>query len=316
MQESSKRNYAPIVMFVYNRADHFEQTYRALAACPEAKESELFIFSDGAKNEAGAAKVQEVRDALYTTKKERLFAQVHIVESPVNKGLAKSVISGVSQVIDQYGKVIVVEDDCVVSPHFLHYMNEALERYRADKQIGSVSGYTPAFVFPRNFDADAFLTYRSCSWGWATWKDRWDTVDWEMGYMKQFYSNPGLIRKMNSCGADRFLRLYRQTKGNSSSWSVRFGAQLVLNDQYTVYPRYSYVSNIGCDASGVHSRAEDAQTMRVDLSKSIPEPRMAKLEYVPEIQKVMKKHYSGGFLSDLKRFLATCAIVLKERMKG
>lgn len=315
MQENCKKTYAPIVMFVYNRVDHFEQTYRALAACPEAKDSELFIFSDGSKNETGAVKVQEVRDALWAAKEKNEFYSIHIIESPVNKGLAKSVIAGVSQVIESFGKAIVVEDDCVVSPFFLHFMNKALNAYASDKRIGSIAGYTPVFSFPEDYKEDVFLTFRSCSWGWATWKDRWDTVDWDMGYMKQFYRNPGLIRKMNSCGADRFLRLYRQTKGNSSSWSVRFGAQLVMNDQYTVYPRYSYVSNIGCDASGVHSRVEDAETMRVDLSKAIVKPQLPHLEYQPGIQKVMKKHYSAGMVSDIKRFAATTMIVLKERMK-
>lgn len=316
MQENVKGNYAPIVMFVYNRADHFEQTYRALSNCPEAKESELFVFSDGAKSEAGAAKVQDVRNVLYAAKKEKAFKEFHIVENPINWGLAKSVIDGVTQVIEQYGTVIVVEDDCVVSPYFLKYMNDGLHIYGNNKKIGSIAGYTPVFHFPRDYTEDVFLTYRSCSWGWATWKDRWDTVDWDMSYMKDFYNNSVLIRKMNSCGADRFLRLYRQTKGNSSSWSVRFGAQLIMNDQYTIYPRYSYVSNIGCDASGVHSRTEDAESMRVDLSKAIEKPKLTEPEYDSEIQRVMKKHYSAGIVSDIKRFVATAGIVLKERLRS
>lgn len=136
-----------------------------------------------------------------------------------------------------------------------------------------------------------------------------------MSNLSEFYKHPALIKKLNSCGNDRFLRLYRQTRGNSSSWSIKFGANLILNDQGTVYPRYSYVENIGADASGVHSKAEDAELMRVDLSKAIAEPRLADVEYIPEIQKKMKKHYSGSALSGAKRFAATVAIVAKERLK-
>lgn len=315
MQKNHKEKYAPIVMFVYNRADHFQKTYHALKNCLEAKESVLYVFSDGAKNEAGAAKVQEVRNALRVVEQDGVFKEFHIVESPVNRGLANSVIAGVSQVINQYGNAIVVEDDCVVSPYFLKFMNTTLNTYKDNKKIGSIAGYTPVFDFPEFYKEDIFLTYRSCSWGWATWKDRWDRVDWDMSYMKEFYQNPVLISKMNSCGADRFIRLYRQTKGNSSSWSVRFGAQLVINDQYTIYPRYSYVSNIGCDASGVHSKAEDAESMRVDLSKAIENPNLIEVEYNPEIQQMMKKHYSSGAMSDFKRLAATIGIVLKERLK-
>ncbi len=313
MQKNQNERYAPIVMFVYNRADHFEQTYRALAACPEAAESELFIFSDGPKNEQGAGKVAEVRRALRQAEEEHLFKAIHITESPVNRGLADSVINGVSRVIGEYGRVIVVEDDCKASPFFLAYMNRALAFYQDHPQVGSIAGYIPAFPFPEDYHEDVFLTYRSCSWGWATWSDRWEGVDWDMTTLKDFGRHPKLIRKLNSCGSDRFLRLYRQTKGNSTSWSVRFGAHLVRRDLYTVYPRYSYISNIGCDASGVHSRAEDAESMRVDLSRAIPEPRMADLTYDRRIQRAMKKHYSAGFLSDVKRAAATTAIAAKLR---
>lgn len=313
--QKNDRTYAPIVMFVYNRADHFHQTYEALAQCPEARNSTLFIFSDGPKNEAGAEKVNEVRRALREAEQKGDFREIHIVESQENRGLAKSVIAGVSRVIEQYGTVIVVEDDCVVSPYFLRYMNGALATYGEEKKVGAIAGYTPVFPFPESFSGDVFFTRRSCSWGWATWKDRWETVDWSLDYMRRFYADPSLIRRLNSCGADRFLRLYRQTKGNGSSWSVRFGAQLVLNDQYTVYPRYSYVRNIGCDASGVHSRIEDAVAMEVDLAKAIPNPRLEKLKFDEKIQKAMKKHYSAGVFSDMKRILATAGIVAKERIK-
>ncbi len=309
-------SYAPIVMFVYNRADHFIQTYNALAACSEAKESELFIFSDGAKNDAGKDKVNEVRRAVAAVKNAGDFMSVTVTESPVNKGLAASVIAGVTEIINKYGRAIVVEDDCAVSPFFLGFMNKALDCYESNKKIGSIAGYTPMIDLPDDYKNDVFAAYRSCSWTWATWKDRWDGVDWELKEIKEFYKSPKLIKKLNSNGSDRFIRLYRQTKGNGSSWSVRFGAHLVRNDLITVYPRFSYNSNIGCDESGVHSKSDDAEKMRVDLSKAIPNPVMADIEIDGRIQRIMKKHYSYGFVSELKKFIATVLIVIKERIKG
>lgn len=306
---------APIVMFVYNRADHFQQTYEALSKCIGATESELYIFSDGAKTEKDIPKVREVREALESVANGGCFQNVHIVESETNRGLAASVIAGVTQVLEEYGRVIVIEDDCLTSPTFLQFMNNALDTYEREKRVGAIAGYTPQIAFPEKFQEDVFFSYRSCSCGWATWKDRWDGVDWELKDMSDFYRNPTLIRKLNLNGIDRFIRLYRQTQGNGSSWSVRFGAHLVKNDQLTVYPRYSYIQNIGCDASGVHSQAEDAQKMRVDLSKAIESPRLAEPSVNPEIQRIMKKHYSAGIVSDIKRTLATVVIVLKERWK-
>lgn len=308
-------SYAPIIIFVYNRADHFIETYNALAACKEAKDSELFIFSDGAKNDAGKDKVNEVRTAVRAIKDAGDFRSVSVTESPVNKGLAASVIAGVTQVINKYGRAIVVEDDCKVSPFFLGYMNQALDYYESNKKIGSIAGYTPMIDLPADYSKDVFAAYRSCSWTWATWKDRWEDVDWELKDIKDFYNSPKLISRLNSNGSDRFMRLYRQTKGNGSSWSVRFGAHLVKNNLLTVYPRYSYNSNIGCDESGVHSKSEDNEKMRVDLSKAIDNPTLTDIEIDKRIQKIMKNHYSYGFVSEMKKFIATALIVIKERLR-
>ena len=306
-------NYAPVIMFVYNRADHFEQTFAALSKCPEAGETDLYVFSDGPKNEAGQDKVEACRAAVRRAAADSPFKSVQIAESPDNRGLAASVIAGVTQVMERHGRAIVVEDDCVASPYLLRFMNAALDVFAADKRIGAIAGYAPAIPFPAAYTADVFTCWRSCSWGWATWADRWQGVDWDLKDMAAFYREPALIKRLNANGADRFIRLYRQTKGNGSSWSVRFGAHLVKNNMLTVYPRYSYIRNIGCDESGVHSKAEDAAAMDVDLSKAIPDPKIAYIAPDPAIQKRLKKHYSGGLLSDVKRFGATALIALKGR---
>lgn len=315
MKGKNNMSFAPIILFVYNRADHFARTYGALAKCPEAKESELFIFSDGPKNEKASEGVKEVRAFADSIKNNRDFKSLTVTESPVNKGLAESVISGVTQIINKYGKVIVVEDDCVVSPFFLSFMNKSLDYYESNKKIGSIAGYTPMLDLPVDYKNDVFAAYRSCSCAWATWKDRWKGVDWELKNIKDFYNSPKLIRRLNSNGSDRFMRLYRQTKGNGSSWSVRFGAHLVKNNLLTVYPRYSYITNIGCDETGVHSKSEDNEKMRVDLSKAIEKPILTDVDIDGRIQKILKKHYSYGFISDIKKFIATVLIVIKERMR-
>lgn len=308
-------SFAPIVMFVYNRADHFEKTVTALSKCAEAVQSDLCIFSDAAKSEKDAEQVEAVRRLAHRVKQSGDFKSVRITESKENKGLANSVISGVTQVMEQYGRVIVLEDDCVPSPFFLRYMNTCLDFYDQDHTIGSVAGYAPPIVFPDDYEKDVFAAYRSCSWGWATWKDRWENVDWRLDSIQELYHNPDLIKKLNSCGTDRFVRLYRQTKSNKNSWSVKFGYHLVRNDRLTVYPRFSYIDNIGCDSTGVHSKAGDEKKTKADLYKAIPDPRIEAVELDERIQKQMKKFYSDGFISDIKRAVATKAIILKERRK-
>ncbi len=309
-------NYAPVAMFVYNRADHFKKTYEALASCPEAPSTDLFIFSDGAKNEKTQPAVDEVRAFAQSILQNNPFKSISIIESPANKGLAKSIIEGVSMVVEKYGRIIVLEDDCCCSPYFLKYMNGCLDFYKDNKAVGAISGYSPMIEFPKDYLNDIFTAYRSCSWSWGTWADRWQNVDLELKDFSDFCKKPSLIKKLNANGNDRFMRLYRQTKGNGSSWSVRFGAHLVKNGWLTVYPRYSYISNIGCDESGVHSKSDDAEQMSVDLSKAIKEPVLVNIELDRRIQKKMKKHYSYGVVSDIKKLIATTLIVVKENLKG
>ncbi len=308
-------NCAPIVLFVYNRADHFMETFAALSACPEAAETELFIFADGAKNEEGKEKVEACRAAVRNATENSVFKAVHITEAPENRGLAASVTAGVSEVLSQHGAAIVLEDDSVVSPYFLRFMNKALTVLENDRRVGAIAGYTPAIDFPADYTADVFTCYRSCSCAWATWADRWQNVDWDLKEIGDFYRDPKLIKKLNADGSDRFIRLYRQANGNGSSWSVRFGAHLVKNDMLTVYPRYSLVQNIGGDDSGVHSTSEDAASMAVDLGKAIADPVVEYAAPEKEISKRLKKHYSGGFVSDLKRFAATVLFALKGRLE-
>ena len=306
---------APIVLFVYNRADHFQKTFEALSKCPEASDSELFIFSDGPKNESAAPKVQKVRKALHAVETSGFFKSITIYESPVNKGLASSIISGVTNIMERFGRAIVLEDDCQASPNFLSFMNRCLDAFENNPQIGSIAGYAPPIDFPKDYTNDTFLAWRSCSWGWATWKDRWQDVDWELKEIADFYQNPELLKRLNANGSDRFIRLHRQTKGNGSSWSVRFGAHLVRKGLYTLYPRFSYIQNIGCDESGVHSKQDDADNIRVDLEKAIHNPNLDLPPYNEPLQRILCKYYSGGFWSSLKRKLGTQWIIARERLK-
>jgi len=133
---------APIVLFVYNRLDHTQVVIETLLKNTLAKDSELYIFSDAAKSENGIEKVNEVREFIRDDSWHTGLKKVSIVEAEKNKGLAKSIIGGVSEIIQRYGKVIVLEDDLNLSPYFLEYMNDALDYYKDDEEIWSISGYS------------------------------------------------------------------------------------------------------------------------------------------------------------------------------
>src|SRR5215217_2103764 len=168
---------APIVLFCYNRPAHLRQTLEYLQANALAVESELYIYSDGPKKESDHAAIAEIHTYLSDLKG---FKKINITKSETNLGLASSVIKGVSEVISQYHKVIVLEDDMLTTPDFLNYMNEALNVYSSRSDIFSVTAYTPPISVPKNYKQDLYLAPRASSWGWGTWADKWQKADWNV----------------------------------------------------------------------------------------------------------------------------------------
>ena len=180
---------APIVLFVYKRPEQTKRVIESLKENDLARYSELFIFSDGFHDMQDRESVISVRGYINKIKDSDWFSSVHVYESKTNKGLANSIISGVSKIISQYGKVIVLEDDLITSPLFLRYMNECLDYFEQDKRIWAVCGYTPELRSLKKYDRDVYLNYRASTWGWATWQDRWDDIDWDVSDYRRFRRN-------------------------------------------------------------------------------------------------------------------------------
>lgn len=247
---------APLVLFVYARPDHTKRTIHCLKENKHAKESELFIFSDTYKNENKKQQVDEVREFIADVAEQNWFKSVTIFYAVENMGLAKSVISGVSKIMAQYGKAIVIEDDLETTPCFIDYMNEALIFYENKKSIWSISGYTDVISFPHDYKKDIYLSFRGCSWGWATWQDRWDLVDWDMNSYKNFEYNYYKRMKFNRGGKDMSAMLDAQMDGRIDSWAIRWCYSQYENNKYTVYPVKTKVRNIGLDGSGTHKVVE------------------------------------------------------------
>ncbi|WP_411334068.1 sugar transferase [Metabacillus indicus] len=240
---------APVALFVYNRLDHTIKTIKYLQNNNLAKETELFIFSDAAKGESQEENVKMVRKFI---SKAEGFKKVTVVYSEKNKGLAQSVIGGVTNILENHGKVIVLEDDILVSPFFLNFMNDALNFYEENEKIWSISGYKFPISIPYSYDKSVFFASRSSSWGWATWLDRWNTIDWEIKDYKNYKWNLRKIHHFCKGGTDLDKMLRHHMAGKIDSWAIRWCYNQAFQNRYTVYPTKSYVSNIGTDGSGTH----------------------------------------------------------------
>ena len=249
-------SYAPLIVFTYNRKDKTELVLNALNQNHLASETDLYIFCDAPNlnKENDTEKVNRVINCLKEFEKVSKFKKITIQVAEKHQGLAKSVIKAVTDVINQYGKVIVTEDDLVAHKNYLTYMNEALDYYQDNKQIWSISGYTYPLESNKETN-DVYFTYRGSSWGYATWKDRWDTVDWTM---KDFYTLPLRFKRMhnlNLAGRDLWFMLFNQTRKVIDSWAVRWVFEQTRHKQLTVYPAQSLLHSIGMDGSGTHHDA-------------------------------------------------------------
>jgi hypothetical protein len=243
------RQLAPIALFVYNRPEHTRRTVEALCANALAHQSDLFVFSDAAKNETAASAVEAVRKFIRTIDG---LKSVTIIERERNLGLAGSVINGVTQLSNTFGRVIVMEDDLLTTPDFLIFMNRALERYKVETKILSVSGFNFALGIPEQYPYDAFCSYRSSSWGWGTWQDRWQSVDWNVSDYDCFRTDKNQQRLFNRGGEDLTRMLGLQMEGKIDSWAIRWAYAHFRKDAVALLSTVSKVHNIGLDGSGVH----------------------------------------------------------------
>lgn len=239
--------YAPVLLFVYNRPLHTKQLIESLQRNQLAADSSLTIYSDAAKNEDHRQSVDEVRAYLRTITG---FASVNIIEQKHNQGLARSIIAGVTAQLEQCDRVIVLEDDLVLAPYFLQFMNDALQTYNDEPRVGHIQAcdFTQNPTLP-----DTFLVKWAGSWGWATWKRAWELFNPNGQELLAQLVQRKLTRRFDFDGKYGYTRmLRRQVKGINNSWAIRWNATLFLRDMLSLNVGKSLVQNAGFDGSGTH----------------------------------------------------------------
>jgi len=257
-------NLAPITLFVYNRLWHTQQTIEALQKNELASESELFIYADGVKNEKLDDQVLEVRSYI---KEVGGFSKVTIIERDKNWGLAANIIDGVTNVVNQYGKIIVMEDDLVTSPYFLKFMNEALEFYKDEKKIWHISGWNyPIETAGLN---NVFLWRLMNCWGWATWANRWEYYEKDVYKTMQEFSKED-IKRFNIDGTEDFFgQVTANYEKKINTWAIFWYATIFKKNGLCLNPAQTFVENIGLDASGANCGKTDIFTSRLSSLNNI-----------------------------------------------
>ncbi|CAN5337188.1 glycosyltransferase [soil metagenome] len=245
---------APIVLFVYNRPRHTSQTLEALARNEGASDSILYIFADGPKGNASVEEMSKINETRKIIKSKQWCKKVSINERENNIGLASSIMEGVTEIVNKYGKIIILEDDIITSRVFLRFMNDALAYYQNHEKVAGISG----FKYPSepNFQKVHFLPI-GCSWGWATWEKCWDETEFDAKKLLQMIEEKKLASDLNFGGYEFYNMLKNQVDGLIDSWAIRFYTSFFIANKYFVYPPVSLVQNAGFDNFATNTATND-----------------------------------------------------------
>mgnify|MGYP001243868518 FL=1 len=240
---------APIVIICYNRPEHFKKTIDNLTKCKEAINSNIFIYIDGPKNEDDTKYINVIENL--AKKKKNYFHNLEIIKRNKNYGLRKNITMSVSEILNQYNSIIVLEDDIIVSKHFLYYMNNALVYYKNTEKIWHISAYSPINNYLKK--DNIYISQLMYCWGWGTWKNRWKKFSSDENLLiKKLDSN--LIKDLNFNNThDSYSQIISNKKKTMNTWAVFWYTSIFLNNGLCINPYTSLSKNIGLDGSGHNS---------------------------------------------------------------
>jgi len=296
-------NYAPIALFIFNRPQHLQRTLESLMKCEEFDASPVYVFGDGPRRPEDNLAVKEARN----TAKELLGEKAQYRFAENNNGLAESIISGVSELAEKHGRVIVVEDDLVVSPEFLSFINSSLDRYSDVQQVKQVSG----FIFPvSEFDGldEALFFPLTTTLGWATWKRAWREFDSTATGWRDLMADKELQYRFNLMGAYDYSAMLRsQMLGECDSWGIRWWWSVFKSKGITCFPPQTMVKHIGSDGTGTHGIGflkrfhRDNIPLRTD-SVRFPDTVAVKANRWVQLRRSISR-LNGGRIANLTTFL-------------
>lgn len=302
-------NNTGIAIFVYNRPEHAKTVFDNLLRNPEFKDIPTVIFGDGKRN-----KGDENWDKMKLVAEE--FASensnVKLQYRKKNIGVRNSIILGVTEMFNKFDSLIVIEDDISTSPAFLKFMLDGLSFYEKNERVACISGYNhPAQLMeiPTKYSDEVYFTLRTCSWGWATWKDCWIGIDWDLKDFKSLSKDSKRIKEFNSWGEDLFGMLKDQIYGKINAWDIAWTYHCFKNERFTVYPIKSFVENIGHDGTGEHSKSANREIfVNNDLNLS----REVKFVKDPYVDNGVIESFRKVYRRDFKYYIRKSFAKLKE----
>ena len=250
--------YAPIVQISYNRASVLHETLVNLAQCEGIENHDIYAFVDGPRTDADCPKI-EANIKVLEDFKQSYLPRMQIIRREHNLGGVKNMIESISNVLERFGRAIIIEDDILVSRTFLKYINAGLRLYENDKRIWAINGYIDHKMrIEQDYPHDIFLAPRHSAWGWGTWKDRWAAVDFSINSFMDFIHEPSNIKLIDRCGKWMLPMLKAQYEGRLNTWDVQCTYHMIRHGLYTIRPRKSMTKNNGMGTECEHCRIYNA----------------------------------------------------------
>jgi hypothetical protein len=279
---------AAIAVFAFNRPDHLGRLLDSLLSNPQFHSSPLYLFVDGPRDCNDNKMIQEVQNVIES---KLINVRFDLIQREINLGLSRSLIEGISKILNIHDKVIVLEDDLVVSPKFIEFCNEGLVHYEMDLKVASIQGYSKELNYDKH---DTYFLRGADCWGWATWKNRWQEFQEDADKLYQEIHASGLEKVFDVGGAYPYTNmLIRQARGKLDSWAIRWHASMFLSNRLSLYPTTTLVDNLGRDGSGIH--AGDTRKVNRNLNLSTPKigdiPILENNEVLRKYEKALRSEY-------------------------
>jgi hypothetical protein len=252
MQSNDGKIHAPVVMIGYNREWAIKKSLTNLSQCKGVEKRDVFVYIDAPYRIEDARSVSEMIDAAQEFKNK--IPKLRIISRSVNYGVPGNLVEAITEIVNKYGRIIFFEDDVLVSRTFLEYMDEGLEKFESDPKIWSINGYCDHMLYiPWFYSGDVFLSPRVNAWGFGTWKDRWNAVDFSLEEWKKTNKNKSEIKKIEARLGWRFSKCLNDLlEGKDRTWDYQCTYHMYKNDLFAITPRKSLTKNIGLGVDSVH----------------------------------------------------------------
>jgi len=294
---------APVILFVYNRPDHLQQTLSHLKKNEGADETVLYIYSEGPKSDASDADLEALKNVRKIIHELSGFKEIIIREAAKNIGCADSIIAGITHVLAIHERAIILEDDIITHHLFLKFCNTGLEKFKDDEKVMQIG----TFMFPSDsILPKTFLSRKVFGWGWATWRNAWNDLNKDTKELTKQIKNRNLEKEFDLEGAYPYLQsLEAQTAGQIDTWDISWYASIFLKGGFSLYPSNSLSQNIGLDGSGTHYKGETGNMIipfkvKAGVITSIADAEMLNRNQEKKINKAVAHWSNPGTMIKIK----------------